>query len=210
VDLDLVALRSTNGRPALQLILVHKVTIISHRCALNQAWAVDVHVADMANQHALASRAAPVEATRPSVVASLIIALTSLNEQVRGQAARALGEIGDPVAAPALVRTLQDPKPGVRWLAAESLIALGRAALVPLLQALVYHADSTGLREGASHVLHALLSKGQDDEIAPVSAALEDMESAQVPSAAQAALDAMTRTVGNTPGRRNDRGDSIC
>jgi len=191
-------------------MLLHKVTIIPHKRALNHAWVVDAHVADMANQHALASRPAPVEATRPSIVASLIIALTNPNEQVRGQAARALGEIGDPVAAPALVRTLQDPKPGVRWLAAESLIALGRAALVPLLQALVYHSDSTWLREGASHVLHALLSKGQDDEIALVSAALEDVESAKVPPAAQAALGAITRAVGNMPGRRNERGDSIC
>ncbi|MGH7602153.1 MAG: HEAT repeat domain-containing protein, partial [bacterium] len=66
----------------------------------------------------------------------LLEALTDANDQVRWEAAKALGSIKDPAAAPALVNALLDECTEVRWLAAEGLIALQRAALAPLLQAL--------------------------------------------------------------------------
>jgi HEAT repeat protein len=115
----------------------------------------------------------------------LIKALRSPNERVRWEAAKALGQIRDPIAAPALVQTLEDDESAVRWLAAKGLIALGRAGLGSLLEALEGHSDSLWMREGAHHVLHTLIREGMADDAIPVMEALEDIEpSIEVPIAA--------------------------
>lgn len=123
------------------------------------------------------------------VVGSLVEALASKKRWVRWEAAKALGQTGDPAAAQALVRALEDEVFDVRWLAAEGLIAVGDKGLVPLLQALVERSDSMWLREGAHHVLHDI-SRGELKEIVrPVLAALEDIQpSLEVPFAAKTAL----------------------
>jgi HEAT repeat protein len=136
---------------------------------------------------------------RPAL-APLVKALADPNDQVRWEAAKALGKIGDPATAPALVNALQDGNCGIRWLAAEGLIVLERQGLTPLLQALVERSDSEWLREGAHHVLHALARRGLGDLLSPVLAALEDIEPVlEVCPAAQAALDALMQA----PGRRD-------
>ncbi len=113
----------------------------------------------------------------------------------RWESAKALSDIGDPSAAPALINVLgQDEQFGVRWLAAEGLIAMGRNGLVPLLNALRQRSDSTWLREGAHHVLRTLAGRGLYVYVAPVLTALEDIEPAvEVPPAARAALDALSQ-----------------
>jgi HEAT repeat protein len=132
---------------------------------------------------------------RPAV-ASLTKALFDPRRQVRWEAAKALGEIADPAAAPALVKTLEDREDDIRWLAAEGLIALEKEGLIPLLQALVHHSDSEWLRAGAHHVLRKQVDVNVMDIVEPVLAALEDIEpSIQVPPAAQRALDALTGPV---------------
>jgi HEAT repeat protein len=126
-------------------------------------------------------------------VASLIEALADRNEQMRWEAAKALGQIGDPVSAYALVNALEDEVFDVRWLAAEGLIALGREALLPLLQALIERSDSPWLREGAHHILHNLCRGDLEEVLQPLLTALEDVEpSIEVPLAAGSALDALT------------------
>ena len=117
-------------------------------------------------------------------------------ECVHWEAAKALSDIGDPLAAPTLIDILgQDEHFGVRWLAAEGLIALERDGLVPLLNALIQRSDSAWLREGAHHVLRILAGRGLYAQVAPVLTALEYIEPAvQVPPAARAALDALSRT----------------
>jgi hypothetical protein len=125
-------------------------------------------------------------------VESLIALLDDRHDHVRWEAAKSLSDIGDPAAAPALVETLEDRDAGVRWLAAEGLIRMRKASLKPLFQALIARPDSQPLREGAHHVLHDLARQGLDDRVAPVLAALEDIEpSATVPAAARKALDAI-------------------
>ena len=116
-------------------------------------------------------------------------------ECVHWEAAKALSDIGDPLAAPALIDILgQDELFGIRWLAAEGLIALGLDGLAPLLEALIQRSDSTWLREGAHHVLRTLAQRGLYAQVAPVLTALEDIEPAvEVPPAARAALDALSQ-----------------
>jgi len=121
-------------------------------------------------------------------------ALLSKKETVRWEATKAIGQIGDPAAAPWLVQALEDRAFDVRWLAAEALIAIGKEAVVPLLQALIKHADSIWLRDGAHHVLHDLIEKDHDAVLKSVLDALEDVEpSLEVPNVAWSALRALTK-----------------
>jgi HEAT repeat protein len=127
-------------------------------------------------------------------VNALVKALTSKNESVRWEAAKALGQIGDAVATEALVKALEDKMFDVRWLAAEALIRIGRKAIVPLLHALVKRPDSYWLREGAHHVLHDIEKGHLNQVLQPVLVALEDVvPSVEVPYAAEKALEALAK-----------------
>jgi hypothetical protein len=124
----------------------------------------------------------------------LMTVLQSPNERGRWEAAKALGEIREPAAAPALVQALEDEESAIRWLAATGLIRMGREAMRPLLEALEGNANSVWLREGAHRVLHALIRDGVADEAIPVLEALEDIEPAiEVPVAAYYALKELRR-----------------
>ena len=149
--------------------------------------ASDVLVRDRA-RHALVRIGQPA-------VGPLIEALASAHENVRWEAAKALGEIGNPAAAPALIEALDDERFAVRWVAAEGLIALGRAGVGALLNALMAASwDNVWLREGAHHVLRSQLGASFGHHLAPVIAALEDLEpSVTVPTAAYHALEALDR-----------------
>lgn len=134
------------------------------------------------------AREALVSIGKPAV-APLIKALTEQKEQVRWEAAKALGQIADPSAINALLDALEDKDFDIRWLSAEGLIAIGKDTLVPLLKALIERSDSAWFRNGAHHVLHDLARKGFYDKVRPVLIALEDSEpSIEVPLAAKIAL----------------------
>lgn len=85
----------------------------------------------------------------------------------RWQAARLLGEIADPKAAPDLVRALEDEEDDVRWLAAEALVRLGREALPALFDALIDPEKpiTPWLRQGAHHVLRGIRSRDRDETL---------------------------------------------
>lgn len=121
-------------------------------------------------------------------------ALKDANSLRRWEAAKALGEIGDPSAAPILVEALEDERFEVRWLAAKGLIELNIKGLEPLFHALIRHADSALLRQGAHHVLHDLAKGELRIYLAPVLIALEAMDSTvQVPSVVAHAREALKK-----------------
>jgi len=121
-----------------------------------------------------------------AAVPSLIEALKNKNTLMRWEAAKALGEIGDPETAPVLVEALEDEEFDVRWLAAEGLIKMNIKGLKPLLEALEHRGDSTLLREGAHHVFHDLTKGALKKSLVPVLAALEALEPGdEVPWAAR-------------------------
>jgi HEAT repeat protein len=111
-----------------------------------------------------------------AAVPSLIEALRNKNTLMRWEAAKAVGEIGDPETAPILVKALEDEEFDVRWLAAEGLIKMNIKALKPLLEALEHRGDSVLLLEGAHHVFHDLAKGGLRKFLVPVLAALEALE----------------------------------
>jgi HEAT repeat protein len=164
--------------------------------SVNRANEIDALIAELAHDHGQArqrARESLVTIGKPAV-APLMAALQHPDWRIRWGAAKALGQIGDPEAAKALVKTMEDARPGVRWLAAEGVIAVGREGLASLLQALIHHSDSEWLREGAHHVIHSQTERDPDLShlLMRVSAALEDIEPIiEVPPAAQAALDAL-------------------
>ena len=71
-----------------------------------------------------------------NAVPGLIQALSNGNQVVRREAAKIFAQTGDSTAASALVHALEDEDHDVRWAAMETLIALDRAGLEPLLQSL--------------------------------------------------------------------------
>ncbi len=95
------------------------------------------------------------------------------HELTRWEAVKTLADMTSPVAAPALVRALTDEDSfGVRWVAAEGLVKLGRDALVPLFEALMRNPRSVYLRVGAHHVLVAVRRRGDAVLVEPVLEAL--------------------------------------
>ncbi len=74
-------------------------------------------------------------------------------KQVRWEAAKALGALGEASAIPALVRALEDSDSDVIWLAAEGLSAFGKEVWPALLKAVITEGtESAILRQGAHHV----------------------------------------------------------
>lgn len=166
---------------------------------VDDAKKVESLMADLASERGLTrqrARATLIAIGKPAV-GPLITLMDDPRRPIRWEAAKALGEIADPAAAPVLVNALEDKGIGVRWLAGEGLIGMGRGGLRPLLQALVHHSDSEWLREGAHHVLRGLTREGMSEDdmteiVLPVLRRLEGVEpTITVPRAAEAALDAL-------------------
>jgi HEAT repeat protein len=133
-------------------------------------------------------------AVRKPAIVHLAKLTKDRNEQVRWEAAKALGEIADPKAAPPLTCALEDEEFDVRWLAAEGLITLKSKGLPPLLRALLKRPQSVWLREGAHHVLHDLSRTSLRKQVKALMEALEGVEpEIEVPPAAQNLLDSLRK-----------------
>jgi len=115
-----------------------------------------------------------------------------VDEKDRVDACHALGRAKTPAATEALVYSLKDDAFTVRWAAAEALAEHGRAAIAPLMHALIAE-DHPFLREGAHHVLSRLPGTATHDLVKPVLEALAGRTpSVRVPMAADAVLVQLT------------------
>lgn len=162
-----------------------------HLAAPAGATTLDRLVADLRSEDGMVRERArnSLVAMRHDAVVRLIPLLADDHEHVRWEAAKALGAIVDVRAAEPLVAALEDEASGTRWVAAEGLIALGRAGLLPLLRALAAGAPSAWLRAGAHHVFTQMPTHGLVPEVGSVLDALEGFDpTTVVPPAAQAAL----------------------
>ena len=139
------------------------------------------------------ARSSLVAVRKPAIV-PLAKLTKDRNEQVRWEAAKALGEIADPKTAAPLTCALEDEEFDVRWLAAEGLIALKSKGLPPLLKALIKRPQSVWLREGAHHVLHDLARTRLRKQVMVLMKALEGVEpEIEVPPAAQNLLNSLKK-----------------
>lgn len=109
------------------------------------------------------------EGIAPRTTAELVERLRNGSAAERARACRELAAVRDPEAISALLDALEDEDGGVRWLAAVALIELRERAVVPLLERLLARVESPWFREGAHHVLRALVTP----TLTPVVEALE-------------------------------------
>jgi HEAT repeat protein len=163
---------------------------------LHGAHSLDDLAADLASHDDIIrvrARTALVSAGKAAVPV-LTEALKSRDDLKRLEAIKALNEIGDPYAAPALVDALQDDDFSVRWVAAVGLVGLNLGAVKPLLQALITHGDSYLMREGAHHVVHGLAKGELRKYLLPLLATLEHSAlTVEVPIAAERALELLEK-----------------
>lgn len=113
----------------------------------------------------------------------LVSLLESSEPGVRASAARAIGLIGDPAAAPALLASLTDPDPLAGDQAAEALGRVGDAAVEPALLAAL-NAENETVAARAAHVLGML---GAESAVAP----LGELLRSGTPLAARSAAEAL-------------------
>lgn len=150
-----------------------------------------------------AARRDLVEIGRPAV-ADITRALSSSNSTVRLEAAKILGDIGDPSSAAPLVKLMsEDQQLAVRLAASHSISMLGRAGGVALLRALASESvDDVWLREGAHYILRSSMGDEEESTIGDVVRALESPQAAMtVPIVAYKALSAMGEYI-STPAPR--------
>ena len=116
-------------------------------------------------------------------VPSLIEALSSSQEQVRWESAKALVKIANPRSIVSLIKALQDEVFDIRWLAAEALIAIGLESIKPLLAALVDEPKELFLRQGAHHVIKDIIHQNpRDSELNEILKSVESALDSTVPS----------------------------
>lgn len=102
-------------------------------------------------QHAREALVAIGESVAPPLMELL---QDSDSEQIRWEAAKALGALKAPQSIPTLVKALADEDSDVAWLAAEGLKRFKKAAWPALLTALIDGTPKSGaLYQGAHHVL---------------------------------------------------------
>ncbi len=140
----------------------------------------------------LKARESLVAMGEPAVPLLIRALRNSTSDQLRWEAAKALGAISDPRSIPQLVKALEDRNSDVAWLAAEALHKFKKAAWPSLLRAVTNMGpDSVSLRHGVHHVLRNQKEVGFNDLLATLMTALE---SEAVPeSAAVAAYEILKR-----------------
>ncbi len=114
--------------------------------------------------------------------------------QLRWEAVKALGAIGDKRSIPVLVAALGDRDRDVSWLAAEGLAKYGTAAWRPILRALAGgSSDSALFRRGAHQVFARQAPDGFEDLLVPLR---KDLESNSVKGAASVDALALLARIG--------------
>jgi HEAT repeat protein len=127
-----------------------------------------------------------------SAIGPLTEALHHKNHWVHWEAAKALGQIGSPLAIDALIDALQHDEFEHRWVAAEALIRIGRPVVRPLLRELTKKPGSTWLQQGAHHVLSDMKRGSLNSVLKPVVQAVAGSSpSTEIPIAAKRALDSL-------------------
>ncbi|GAA4463436.1 HEAT repeat domain-containing protein [Novipirellula rosea] len=142
------------------------------------------------------ARNALVAAESRDVTEALIAELVDYRHQVRWEAAKALSQIGDPIAALPLVHAMDDDDHDVAWVAAEGVAEMGEVGLQAVLSGLSHSSRSGSFYKVAHHALKEIRKHGKHrDVVAKVMATLEGVEPRL--SAPIAAYEALQELRGN-------------
>ncbi|WP_442509488.1 HEAT repeat domain-containing protein [Novipirellula sp. SH528] len=123
------------------------------------------------------ARNALVAAESRDVTEALIAELVDYRHQVRWEAAKALSQIGDSIAALPLVHAMDDDDHDVAWVAAEGVAEMGEVGLQAVLSGLTRSSRSGSFYKVAHHALKEIRKHGKHrDVVAKVMEALEGVE----------------------------------
>jgi len=100
--------------------------------------------------------------------------LDSENSLLRMEAAKIAELIADRKSIPVLIDLLEDTETGIRWIAAEGLIRIGRQSISPLLRSIRNSRHPIFLYHGAHHVLAGLLHEKERNKFLPLLHSLEN------------------------------------
>jgi hypothetical protein len=129
-----------------------------------------------------------IVAMGPEVIEHLVRAARGGRWHLRLEATRALAALRDPATAEVLAGQFEDTAE-IGWAAAEGLKDMSVAGAKAVLNQLVQHASSHGVRISAHHALRAMQDTKVRPLVAPVVAALVDTAPGnEAPVAAHAAL----------------------
>jgi HEAT repeat protein len=85
--------------------------------------------------------------------------LSSEDSVIRMEAAKVVELIADKRSIHLLIGLLEDEETGIRWIAAEGLVNIGRPSILPLLRSIRDGKNPVFLYRGAHHVLNGLLNE---------------------------------------------------
>jgi HEAT repeat protein len=91
-------------------------------------------------------------------ILSQLYKLLALEDNViRCEVAKVIELIGEKESVPVLIELLEDSDSGIRWIAANGLINIGRESIMPVLKSIINKKNETYfLRLGAHHILTEL------------------------------------------------------
>jgi hypothetical protein len=91
--------------------------------------------------------------------------LKSDYKTTRREAMKVVELIAHKSSVPVAIDMLEDRESEIRWIAAETLIRIGRYSIKPILEALVANGMSYYVRKGAHHVLSELVNQKDPKEL---------------------------------------------
>jgi hypothetical protein len=109
-----------------------------------------------------------------SIVPQLHEILCSEQGHIRLEAAKVVRYIADKRSIPVLIYLLDDSETGIRWVAAEGLVSIGRSCILPLLRSIRDRKNPAFLYKGAHHVLNSLLYADEKEKLQPLLHSLDN------------------------------------
>lgn len=100
--------------------------------------------------------------------------LSSRDGIIRMEAAKVVELIADKRSIHVLIGLLEDKEPGIRWIAAEGLVKIGRPSILPLLRSVRDSKNPIFLYRGVHHVLSSLLSAKEKSNLESLMLSLDN------------------------------------
>jgi hypothetical protein len=94
---------------------------------------------------------------------------------LRREVAKIMGYIADKSSIPDFILLLDDSDNGIRWIAAEGLVHIGRESIIPLLRSIIDNQQGTYfLKTGAHHVFKSLFNDEEKIKFKALMRSLQD------------------------------------
>jgi HEAT repeat protein len=119
------------------------------------------------------ARIALVKLGRP-IIPYMHKLLSSEDSVIRLEAAKVAELIADKRSIHLLIGLLEDKETGIRWIAAEGLINIGRSSILPLLRSIRDGKNPIFLYRGAHHVLNGLLNEEEKKNLESLMLSLDN------------------------------------